>query len=650
MRPIISLSLVIACGCAAPLEGLGKIDMKTIERAHAARKALLAKTPKRFAGYWLYHKKVREHLVSEGIWSIRDMVSRRYLVRRINKVTSTLSLSPSKNWRLKKVEAVVRPVDGPAQRFTLADMQRVDHEKGRSTYKLAYPQVKKGAIIEERFLFELPNALEAGVRYHRVRLSKRWPAAKVEYHEIYPRSWRLQAKLLAAKRRLPITIKKEPGSRYRASYVRHDMPALPKEPYAPNLYSDADYLATTLQYVEVGHRQIYRWASWKELAKTIHKNFVDKSPVFSKKVKETTTRIIAGAESPLARLRAIARFLQNEISVDKSGQWTSRDFSDVLQDKRGARVQVAGLAVSMMRQAGLDASYIAVHSGHDGHFDPKFVDPAEIDYPAALVKLDGKKLVVVPYLSDLDAGVIYGHLQGKQALLVAPDGSHRFIETPILDREHNSRVYRFEVALGAKGEVRVHEQQLRKGIAARAWRKRLRDKRPDERARELWKKRTVDSAERVKKPVAEQVELPQHPLTIDYLYEVPNATTVTPQQVIFRPAGIFEPTSRSESDLGKEKRARDVYVNSNRGWTIEVVISYPKHWTLQTKLPAGQTLKTRYGQREEKLSHQAQKITWERTIRLERRGGPAKTIKELRDLVVTSAKSRMPPLVFKTGK
>lgn len=644
---LLLLTVLWQNGCASaplPHPRLRRYRPEVLERARRRAPTLVTRH-RRFPAYVLLQKSIDEHHIVHGRYALRYSLLRRYVViDPTHRETSSFSWTLPKHWRFTNVELRVLPPNGPVRRFTLASLQVEEAGEGAYRYKLVYPRVQAGTVVEERVVALLDDVLKHGDRYRHHALSADVPIGRIEHHIFYPRSWVLQAKRLRESP-LPLRVVRPDGERYHASCVLRNLPGLPDEPFSPPRRQDGRYWAVRVQYVEIDRVPSYAPARWKELAEIFMRHVITNEALFRSSVAKVTERLVAGKSQPRERLAALVRFAQDELRVDDEHQ--DRTFAEILEQRRGTPSQISALVALMARRAGLAADFALLHSALDGSFDPAFVSAKELDTPAVVVAVSSAApLVVLPYLRHLAPGQLPWWIQGQAALAMPLAGSIRWWRVPVAPGEGDRREETFEVTIDGGGDVSVKETHRLHGIAGWALRRKLADLRDQELRRKLWQGRSVDAAQQLAPPRARHLLDSGRPLELHYRYRLDSACTATPQKVLFRPAGLLEPKGRYAYEADPKTRLRPVFLGSRRQRRREVRLHFPREWRLGT-LPRVRRLSNGYGTME--LRYDAKKPGLLRIVhelRLERGTHPASSIGELLDLLGGKDRLRIPPLVF----
>jgi hypothetical protein len=274
--------------------------------------------------------------------------------------------------------------------------------KNITTYKFVYPSVTKGTIIEEGY--ELTYIFPP--RAHITNLQFYIPCEKYRFSYKFPSLWTIQTKKVSDNQIINVNFTEE-GKNSTISYSADNIPAYIEEPYAPSL-------------VELGKFFEFRVLTstapvfWNEVVNDFVDYATKKGERLGSSVVDTTNDLIKGIDDPVERMDVIITYLQENIepSNDIKGR-----FKDILKDKKGNPLRIAGLAQAMLLEAGIDAKYLLLHSADQGYFDEAYISPDQFSDPAVGVKLDNKTYVLFPYFK-IPVGYIPEPFQSQKALAI----------------------------------------------------------------------------------------------------------------------------------------------------------------------------------------------------------------------------------------
>jgi Domain of Unknown Function with PDB structure (DUF3857)/Transglutaminase-like superfamily len=226
--------------------------------------------------------------------------------------------------------------------------------------------------------------------------------------------------------------------------------------------------------------------SWSELGSwywDLAKGRRDPSPGIEQEVAILT----APAATPLAKMQALARFVQEEVryvAIELAiGGHQPHPAADVFTNRYGDCKDKATLLSSMLKVAGIDSYYVVIntqrgavalgtpaHLGFSNHFVLAVQLPPGLTDPSLMAVMQHPKLGRILFFDPTDNltpfGQLRGALQGNYGLLVMPDGGE-LVELPQLPTAANAINRSAKLTLDSQGtlqgevtEVRVGDQAL----------------------------------------------------------------------------------------------------------------------------------------------------------------------------------------------
>jgi len=640
---------IAAGGCAGRLHPYTPVDLDQLKRERGRVEELLRKHADH-KGVFLNYEAVREHHVDRGsgYWSQHDLISARWIViDPKHKPLTEFDWVANKGFEIVQADVVVLPPGGEPRRFTERDLVREKRRNKRTGYKLAYPAVTRGTLIEvhiEYFCADPRNDGTLGVNF---RLRKSHPTERSVARFVFPSTWDVLIKLTPAGKRPPVAIRTV-GDKTEVSAVRHDLPAQPAAIYAPYFQEDGEVLKFYVRSARTPNMVRYITRSWTDRAKNFVKYVVNNDAVFSSRVAQKTREVVDGIQAPLGRFKAIIQYVQHTIQEDE--EWDDKDFARVLQTKRGSPYQITGLTHMMLREAGLDARFVLIHSAADGHFDEIFVSSSETDVAAVMARIDGKAHLALPWKRGLPAGVLPANLQGRKALKITDKGFDGFFTTPVTSADKDRRVDRFTVQLTPDGALRVSEVRSYHGLAAYEARRALEDLKPAELDKQLRKWLTYSEGEvKVTTAVVRHREALEQPLVIAYDYTIDNLVALAGDEAIMQTAGLLSPSTSHDKLDEEERRIRPLRSYRAHIYEREVDLRFPAGWTL-TRAPKDATFENRLGQVTARYdAGQPGALRVRQVRKMKRFDLPPAAFKELVQLLGQRGALAVPTLVFRTG-
>ena len=295
-----------------------------------------------------------------------------------------------------------------------------------------------------------------------------------------------------------------PGWEFRAFWLNHpevkpaesgnntwqwtvnDVKAIRNEPFMPPYAGVAGQMVVTL--FSAGSRVGNGFASWDDMGKwysTLLAGRLDASP----QIKQQVAAITAGKNTPLAKMQAIAQFVQHNIryvGIELGiGGFQPHPAAEVFSHRYGDCKDKATLTRSMLHEIGVESYPVIIHNergavtvdtpAHNA-FNHAIVAvklPDGINDSSLVATLQHPKLGRILFFDPTDEmtpfGQILGALQGNYALLVTPDGGE-LIAPPQQPPAMNSIERTARLTLDGSGTLKGEVKETRLG--ERAWRER----------------------------------------------------------------------------------------------------------------------------------------------------------------------------------
>ena len=638
-------------GCSSAVFKFRRIDVDDV-RSIRGQVAQLRKEYPEDKAVFLHREQTIEHMeeFSTGYWSAREINILRYVVFDPNhEPLTTFKRTVARHWELSDVDILVLSPDGREQRFKKGDLIEEKRFGGGRAYKLAYPRVTSGTIIEERVESYCPNPQDANDLFNiSIPLRFSYPALKAVAAISYPRKWSLIVKKVAPDRARPISVYGSGDNRVVRAEASN-VPPQPGEPYSPYDDEDGDYLRLYVNHARTELMAYYGSRSWERRAYRHLKYVVNNDATFSRLVAKRAREVTRGARTDLEKFKAIVEYAQQEVQGDE--EYEEKDFVDVLKTMRGSSWQVVGLAHQMARKIGLDVRYLMIHSAEDGHFDRGFTSPVEPGVAALQVTIDGKAHYGFPTMKWLPVDMFVAWLQGRPAYKVSAGGFDGFVTLPVHKHEDRRVESVVSVNISEEGTLDVHKVVTHHGVSAYGQRKRLADLKASK-LQQMLKNDLIGVEGDVTVQAVKIVNLQDiyKPLKKINTFRVENALVMAPGEAFLRSGGLFS-SSFQTSRSGKRKgRVRPVVSYSDNMFEEEMAITAPKGWTLK-KEPAALGFKNRCGEVSVQVASEAPgRLRVKRGWKLNRFSFPAKEHKVLEAFLDANEHGGVPTLVFETPR
>lgn len=544
-----------------------------------------------------YENVIGENSTSGYDWNLLRSDHRRLVILNPeDEGFTTLTIRLPVNHVLEKVDLSIYSAGRAYRRFGIRDMKEARNSDGSATYKFAFPEVVKGSVITQTYVVRRLYCLRNAPLYYEVPLQFRVPCERVAFQITHPIEWELGLKKLADDRTPAITISEDKKAKRRTiSYQATNVPALHTESFSPFYKEVAAYAELQVERLYLNAPGWYpiRYKApkdWNGLSDEFKQDVINKEPLFTAHLKRQIEEITDGAKDDLEKLDRIVTWLQRNMRVAsyleiKAAGLDRGNFAHNLDRRQGTVVQINGLAMSMLCKAGIDATYLLIHSAEEGHFDPGFYSHSQLDAPAVLARIEGKTYVVFPYRENMPIDHVPEEYQGQPALAIDRKGKSSFIQLPLGSQSVNETHEQYHLKIEESGRILVVEERTLQGSTALSVRNELDGL--SQSAKEKVLKRMItfsDGKVNLKKQeVTGQTDY-KNPLKLRLEYDIEGLVTITPEEVVFNTGGLFSPISRikaRETALGRENPIR-IYFDETSTKTITLEV--PSHWVTHTRL------------------------------------------------------------------
>lgn len=223
-----------------------------------------------------------------------------------------------------------------------------------------------------------------------------------------------------------------------------DLPAIDEEEHAPGIHSLQPWLAVTLFLPSDNTAGLPLWKDWAGVSNWLS-GLVEPSAAVSTSIRAKTGSLIAGAQTDLDKIRAIAAYVQNvnyvsvQMNLTHRGGYTPHPADQVLSANYGDCKDKATLMKALLAAAGIESFVTAAYSGDSRHVQAEWSSPMQFNHAIVAVRVSSE--------TDLPAAADYGRL-GK-LLFFDPTDPY----TPLGDLPLEEQASRMLVLAGPQGEL-----------------------------------------------------------------------------------------------------------------------------------------------------------------------------------------------------
>jgi len=597
----------------------------------------VAELQRRFAGSALVSllaEDVLEHALLPGgsYWTLHHTSIRRHLVLDEHSAEATSFQLVVQDAQLAAADLVVVPPEGEPRRYAKEDLIRQDLGGGAVSYKLAYPAVRRGTLIETRVDLDHGDQAASSAQGFNTLLALCWPCLHRRVIFAYPDAWPLQVKVTGLPNGTPARELRE-DTRVLLWEAR-DLPARERERFAPFPREDQPYLAVALGRVRVGTAAHWAPATWSELGDAFRQTLDALDPALPLRLLATARGLAALQGDALARATAVISHLQRALKLDDGDE--QRDVEDVLRDGKGGALQITALAMRLLKELGIATEFLFIHPETMGRFDPRFVALPEGWVPALRLR-DAPGFVALPHRRFLPPGLLPGALQGRPALCFDTEGYLGTVKTPSFGPDDGRVELTTSVRLQASGEVTIEETQRYSGLESYRMRRELDRLGRDAFVEGLRARLRADGLELSSTRLRRYASA----LEIALSYRAPRHLALAGDTAILRTEGLLSSRAQAEGP-----RRQEVHLHQARRVHRRFSLRWPAGWVLRTTLEDRQ-VRNALGHASARWTR-ADGLALEQELTLRRVEAPRSSHGELRTLLGVGGRVEVPSLVFAT--
>jgi len=311
------------------------------------------------------------------------------------------------------------------------------------------------------------------------------PARESHYSLQVPPGWEYKASWL----NYPEVKPTQAGSN-EWQWVVSDVKGIREEDDMPPLRGVAGQMIVT--FFPPGGATAEAFASWRNMGNW-YQNLTSGRRDASAQIKEKVTALTGSARTSLAKMRALAQFVQQDIryvAIELGiGGLQPHPAADVFVHRYGDCKDKATLMSAMLREIGVDSYYVVINAERGsvtpdmppyvGGFDHVIVAiklPEGLADPSLITTMQHPRLGRLLFFDPTDEltpfGQIGGYLQANYGLLVTPDGGE-LVELPKLPSTTNGIQRTAKLTLDAQGSLKGDVEEVRVGDRASSERRAL---------------------------------------------------------------------------------------------------------------------------------------------------------------------------------
>jgi len=325
---------------------------------------------------------------------------------------------------------------------------------------------------------------------------------------VLQRSWRFQQAIPVRESRFSLQLPS--GWEYRALWLNYpevkagqsgnnqwqwsvsDVKGIRKEADMPPLEGVEGQMVVS--FFPAGGPALNGFSNWQQMG-SWYLNLTNGRRDASAEIKQTTASLTGSSKTPLDKMQALARFVQNDIryvAIELGiGGWQPHRAGEVFVHRYGDCKDKATLMGSMLNEIGVDSYYVLINAergavtpetpAHVGGFNHAILAiklPDGVNDSSLIATMQdprhGRLLFFDPTNELTPFGQIGGYLQENYGLLVAPDGGE-LVQLPAQPPAMNSIQRTAKLVLDTNGTLKGDIKETRIGDRARGERRALRN-------------------------------------------------------------------------------------------------------------------------------------------------------------------------------
>lgn len=541
----------------------------------------------------------------------RRYVERSYMILNpTNEALSTFIFREGTD-KLLMVSLKITHPDGTNERVGMSLLKKEKDANGSMVYKYAYPNVQKGTVVQEHFSY-LKNDMQSAIFRDLVEsefvFTSEFPILDYTFCFSYPSWWKVAYKRQNIPASSVSTQVDEKKDQINTTFRLNSIPAWVNEPYSP--YRREMVPSLKIKVIECGlYIDAGNFASpkdWESVSDFYKEYAVNENFLFNLFLSNSVKGMTAKANSPREKAKAILTHIRNTITVESGNQW--KDFSDVLNSKKGNPMNITGLTQSLLREAGIRSDFIMIYDRSNGSYDDSYINFFEFEVPALRVFVESDTLYSIPYMKQFPYLFLPDNLSDQPALIVrkkensfsakAPTRAaaiatketkgkteELMIRIPENEIIQNEILQKSTLTINEEGSVKVSESFRFSGSPAVEFRGEIEDLKKYEVNQKILEKfsiRTENTSNIV--PKITNLTEADSSLIVEFEYSIENLTTITPEEVLVQLDELISPISIKRFSLDNEKRVLPISITYPFSYRREINISVPEGWTLQNKI------------------------------------------------------------------
>jgi Domain of Unknown Function with PDB structure (DUF3857)/Transglutaminase-like superfamily len=500
---------------------------------------------------------------------------------------------------------------------------------------LKIPQAEPGNLVgseveQEESLYILQDrwGFQSGV-----------PVREARYTLQIPAGWEYKTAWINANEMNPVSI-----DNGQVQWIVNNIKEIRHEPDMPPRAGIAGQMIVSLIPPDGARRGFVTWADVARWTSSLAEGRRDPSPEIKQKVAELT----AGKSNTLAKMQAIADFIQRNIryvAIELGiGGWQPHPAKEIYANHYGDCKDKATLTSTMLKEVGVESYYVVVNSFRGlvtaqsppqhsfnhiilGIHLPDDVNDPSLEAVYVHPKL-GRILIFDPTDELTPFGRLHGALQGSYALLVTSDGGD-LVQLPILPTQGSGIHRGAKLTLSSAGTLSGEVIEVRYGDYATSQRYALQEmKRKEDQIKPLESllSQSVGNYQIIRATI-ENLDQRSQPFEYTYSFVVPTYAKAAGDLLLVRPRVLGE----KSSDIleKKEPRKYPVEFEGPRKDVDHIEIALPLGYQVD-ELPPPVDVDYSFGSYHSKTEVKGQTLLYTRTFEIKGVAVPLENMDDLR--------------------
>lgn len=526
--------------------------------------------------------------------------------------------------------------------YRLKDLSKTENENGIETYKIKFPDLKKGTRIQE--YTELSHKTVGMIENYEFDLAISFPIEELKYVFSYPSECEclLDSKKIGPNKHVDIEVYKDnENKKTTLIYQAKNVQAFKIEKYSPSIHEMG--LVWSLQFSQLLHNTFYA-NNWFEYFTENSSFHFSNEPWYSTEIEEITESLTANISDEEDKIRTIFNYIQDEIKIDIQSK------NKILKEKKGNPYQVTGHMLAILKEANIDVKYLHVHSVKKGYFDKDYISLEQIPYPMLKVNSHDHEYFLIPYMKSIPFSFIPDYLLGETAVEIdAENESIKYIQLPKYNSIDNKVNFVTKVKIEEDLDLHIEDKIFFSGMPTVFLREKLSKIDSTEYDNFFEDYFSYENTGDVSFNVS-GLENAEDSLIVTASHQISDLVIKTPDEIIVQIAGYLSPTVLSRFMVEEKKRIAPVLIRSNNIFERYIIFHKESDWQLVIKENRDLSAGNQYGHQFFRIEEKNDRVIISQVKVLKKGNGNKETYPDLIDILGTKSGFVIPDLVFKISK